>query len=477
MSAGHGRLHPWTLAKPAVDAILVALAFVLAYYVRYQLQWWREVEPTYYVPLSRYVPSMFGLAALVVLFLATEGAYRRPRGRRYVDEMILVFRGAILGIAAMTIIAFFATPSYYSRLIIGYTGVASVALLSVARAVEQIVLARLRKRGVGVASLLVVGADDVGRSIMQTICARPDLAYRIVGFLDDDPARAQNDIGRFPALGGTDRLGDVLQDSHVDTVIVTLPWDRPRQIRQIVGLCQEYGVRVQVVPDMFQMSMARVAVEDLGGIPLLSLREPSLRTWQKLTKRAIDVSIAGTGLIVLSPLLALVALAIKLDSPGPVVFRQRRVGKGGRPFTLLKFRSMFEGAEQEVVSLREQNDAGGPIFKLRQDPRRTRIGKWIRRTSVDELPQLWNVLLGEMSLVGPRPPLESEVSGYEPWHRRRLDALPGMTGLWQVSGRSELTFDEMVLLDIYYIENWSPTLDLRILLRTLPTVVRGTGAY
>ncbi|MGC9359366.1 MAG: sugar transferase [Anaerolineae bacterium] len=477
MSARHDRLRLWAFAKPVVDALLVALAFVLAYYVRYQLQWWREVEPTYYVPLRRYVPSMLGLAALVVFSLAIEGAYRRPRGRRYLDEMILVFRGAILGIAAMTIIVFFATPSYYSRLIIGYTGVASVVLLSIARAVEQMVLARLRRRGVGVASLLVVGADDVGRSVMQTICARPDLAYRIVGFLDDDPSRSQNDIGRFPALGGTDRLGEVLRDSHVDTVIVTLPWDRPRQIRQIVETCQAHGVGVQVVPDMFQMSMARVAVEDLGGIPLLSLREPSLRTWQRLTKRAMDVSIAATGLVVLSPLLGLVALAIKLDSPGPVIFRQRRVGKGGRSFTLLKFRSMVEGAEQEVATLHGQNEVGGPIFKLREDPRRTRVGKWIRRASVDELPQLWNVLRGEMSLVGPRPPLASEVSGYAPWHRRRLDALPGMTGLWQVSGRSDLTFDEMVLLDIYYIENWSPTLDFRILLRTVPTVLRGTGAY
>ena len=420
---------------------------------------------------------MLGLVALIVLFLAIEGAYRRPRGRRYLDEMVLVLRGAILGIAAMTIIVFFATPSYYSRLIIGYTGVASVTLLSIARAVEQIVLARLRRRGVGVASLLVVGADDVGRSIMQTICARPDLAYRIVGFLDDDPARAANDIGRFPALGGTERLGEVLHQNRVDTVIVTLPWDRPRQIRQIVETCQAHGVRVQVVPDMFQMSMARVAVEDLEGIPLLSLREPTLRTWQRLTKRAMDMSIAATGLLVLSPLLGLVALAIKIDSPGPVIFRQRRVGKGGRPFTLLKFRSMVEGAEREVETLKGQNEAHGPIFKVRDDPRRTRVGKWIRRASVDELPQLWNVLRGEMSLVGPRPPLAAEVSGYAPWHRRRLDALPGMTGLWQVSGRSDLTFDEMVLLDIYYIENWSPALDLRILLRTVPTVLRGTGAY
>jgi len=160
-----------------------------------------------------------------------------------------------------------------------------------------------------------------------------------------------------------------------------------------------------------------------------------------------------------------------------VIYRQRRVGKAERSFTLLKFRSMRDGADKDVGILRSQNQADGPLFKLREDPRCTRLGRWIRRTSMDEIPQLWNVLMGEMSLVGPRPALESEIADYAPWHRRRLDALPGMTGLWQVSGRSELTFDEMVLLDIYYIENWSPTLDLRILLRTVPTVLKGTGAY
>lgn len=467
----------WGIVKLLGDAALVALAFVLAYNVRYRWQWWREVEPPFHVPLSRYIPSMAGLVALIVLFLAVEGAYRPHRGRRFVEEMIIVFRGALLGIAAMTIIVFFSTPSYYSRLIFGYTGVACVLLLGVARAVEQTVLAKLRRRGVGVASLLVVGADEVGRSVMRTIYARPDLAYRIVGFLDDDPDRAESDIGRFPALGGIGRLRKVLSEGQIDAVIVTLPWERHRQIRQIVEACRAHQVRVQVVPDMFQMSMARVAVEDLGGIPVLSFREPSLRAWQMALKRLMDVVIAGTGLVTLSPILGLIALAIRLDSPGPIIFRQRRVGRGGRPFILFKFRSMYDGAESQVATLRAQNEANGPLFKLKDDPRRTRVGKWIRRASLDELPQLWNVLRGEMSLVGPRPALESEVSGYAPWHRRRLDALPGITGLWQVSGRSELTFDEMVLLDIYYIENWSPTLDLQILLRTVPTVLRGTGAY
>ena len=469
--------HWWGVAKLVVDAVLVALGFMLAYVVRYRWQWWREVELPFHVPLVRYVPSIAGLVALIILSLAAEGAYRPQRGRRLVEEMIIAFRGVLLGIATMTVVIFFSTPSYYSRLIFGYTGVTCLLFLGVARITEQQTLAKLRQRGVGVASVLVVGADEVGRSVMRTLYARPELGYQIVGFLDDDPDRAESDIGRFAALGGTDRLRAVLGDARIDAVIVTLPWEQNRQIQQIVEVCRAYRVPVQVVPDVFQISMARVAVDDLGGIPVLSLREPSLRAWQFLFKRAMDVVVASTTLVVLLPLWALVALAIRLDSPGPVIYRQRRVGRAGRSFTLLKFRSMRDGADKDVSILRSQNQADGPLFKLREDPRCTRLGRWIRRTSMDEIPQLWNVLMGEMSLVGPRPALESEIADYAPWHRRRLDALPGMTGLWQVSGRSELTFDEMVLLDIYYIENWSPTLDLRILLRTVPTVLKGTGAY
>ena len=194
-------------------------------------------------------------------------------------------------------------------------------------------------------------------------------------------------------------------------------------------------------------------------------------------KRAIDVIVAASGLIVLSPLLMLIALAIKLESPGPVIFRQVRVGKGGRHFTVHKFRSMRETAEQERAALLSQNEASGPLFKMKDDPRRTRVGALIRRLSLDELPQLYNVLLGEMSLVGPRPPLPSEVEQYQDWHMKRLETWPGITGLWQVSGRSDLSFDEMVLLDIYYVENWSLLLDLQIAFRTIPTLILGTGAY
>jgi len=191
----------------------------------------------------------------------------------------------------------------------------------------------------------------------------------------------------------------------------------------------------------------------------------------------VDIVGACVGLLLGVPLMALIALAIRLDSPGPVIFSQTRVGAGGKLFEIYKFRSMREGAEEELEQLRELNEADGPIFKIRDDPRLTRMGRFLRCTSLDELPQLWNLLRGEISLVGPRPPTPGEVEGYQEWHKKRLEGRPGITGLWQVSGRSLLSFDEMVLLDIYYIENWSLWLDFKILMRTIPKVLSGEGAY
>ena len=210
---------------------------------------------------------------------------------------------------------------------------------------------------------------------------------------------------------------------------------------------------------------------------MIGVRDISIGRTQRLIKRAIDVTVSLLGLILLLPFFALVALLIKLDSEGPVFFTQIRVGKGEHLFACYKFRSMRQGAEAEMERLRMLNEADGPIFKIRDDPRITRMGRMLRRTSLDELPQLFNVLMGHMSLVGPRPAPPAEVQRYQPWHKRRLEVAPGMSGLWQVSGRSELSFDEMVLLDLYYIEHWSPVLDLQIMLRTLPKMITGEGAF
>lgn len=261
-------------------------------------------------------------------------------------------------------------------------------------------------------------------------------------------------------------------------MIITLPWAHHRKIMQIVDRCEVAGVRVRVVPDVFQRRMQNVDFETLNGIPLISpgLEELSSSAW--LLKRVVDVAVAVLTLPFFLIIYALSAALIKLDTPGPVIYRQKRIGKDGQEFELLKFRTMVDGADrmtEQVAHLSKYKD--DTLLKIPHDPRMTRVGRFLRRMSIDELPQLINVLRGEMSLVGPRPNIPDEVAQYDAWQRKRLNVLPGMTGLWQVSGRSDVPFDEMCLLDIFYIENWSLSLDIRILLQTIPLVLFGNGAY
>lgn len=474
----HERSTPnlWLYAKPVADAALVVVGFVLAYWVRYRLQWIRAVEPASFVRLDAYLPSVVVLTGITACSLWLDGAYRPDRARTLADEFYAALKAVLTGIAAITIIVFYARPWYYSRLIFGYTGVLSLLLLWAARAVEASVIARRRRRGVGVTRLLLVGADENARTIMRAVVARPDLGYRIVGFVDDDPVKASTDIGRYPALGSTEQLPELIRAHEVDEVIITLPWMSHRKILEIMGQCEQDQVRTRIVPDLFQMTLHNVVVENIDGVPLLGVAEPRLRHWQHIYKRAFDIVVASLLLILLMPAFLVVALLIMIDSRGPVLFRQRRMGRHGREFMCIKFRTMCENAEQMLSALADRNEATGPLFKMRDDPRRTRIGRLLRN-GFDELPQLWNVLKGEMSLVGPRPAIPAEVAAYEPWQRRRLDVRPGATGLWQVSGRSDVTFDEMVLLDLYYIENWSPILDIRILLKTIPVILVGSGGY
>jgi len=238
-------------------------------------------------------------------------------------------------------------------------------------------------------------------------------------------------------------------------------------------------VRARVVPSLLQLNLSQIDVNDFGGIPMLTPRDRSagIGTFNRAFKRAVDVVVGTLLLIVSSPVMAIAALAIRLESPGAPIFSQPRAGLNGKPFKVYKLRSMYKDADKDKHKLADLNEAEGPMFKIKDDPRQTRVGRVLRKLSIDELPQFWNVLKGDMSVVGPRPALMNEVAEYDDWHSERLRVKPGITGLWQISGRSELTFDEMVLLDVYYIENWSPTLDFKIMLRTVPHVLSGRGAY
>jgi exopolysaccharide biosynthesis polyprenyl glycosylphosphotransferase len=316
--------------------------------------------------------------------------------------------------------------------------------------------------------------------VLGTLVARPDLGYRLIGFVDDDAERGTQDVGRVLALGSIDNLAKIVDQQQVDTVIITLPWSSQRRILQIIDTCERKNVNVRVVPDLVQFNMSQIEVEMLNGLPMLGAKgEVSIKRSQLISKRVLDMLITVLALPIILPVMGILALAVRLDSAGPIFFSQIRVGMNGRHFRMIKFRSMIPNAEdlQDHYVQRSSEDPEGKYERKDDDPRITKVGRWLRRTSMDELPQLINVLRGEMSLVGPRPPLPQEVALYQNWQLQRLNAPPGMTGLWQVSGRSNIPFAEKCLLDIYYIENWSLGLDLQILVQTAPQVFIGRGAY
>jgi len=467
------RRAPWWVVVS--DILLISVSVLLAYWVRYELQWFRDIS--YHHPLSAYVPFSLLFTALMLLAFQMDRVYQQWRGCPWLDQVYRIINATAKSVVVMLAITFVLQPLQYSRLLLGEAGIIAVILLVLSRVVQNGIAGWLRARGVGVDRIIIVGAGEVGRTVMRAIVARPELGYQVIGFVDDNPQKGQTDIGRFKALGPLHNLSRLIEKEAVDEVIITLPWMYHRKIMSIVRECERRQVSARIVPDLFQMSLSRVDVDDLGGVPLIGVREVGFGREALLVKRGMDIVGAVIGLVLGAPLLALIGLAIRLDSPGQIVFRQTRVGATGKTFEMYKFRSMREGAEAELEQLRELNEADGPIFKIRDDPRLTRVGRFLRRTSLDELPQLWNVLRGEMSLVGPRPPLPVEVTHYMEWHKKRLEVRPGITALWQVSGRSMLSFDEGVLLDIYYIENWSLWLDFKILLRTIPKVLFGDGAY
>jgi exopolysaccharide biosynthesis polyprenyl glycosylphosphotransferase len=467
----------WKYFLVAADMALILIAFAVAYYVRYQLQWFRAVDPVFQVGFTVYIPFAVALLLILPISFRFSGVYPYRRGRSLIEETYTIATATTAGVMVMIIAILFFRPLLYSRLIFFYTAILVTLFLGVGRFVLQLALDYLRNYGVGVRRVILVGAGDVGRMVMRTVVARPDYGYQLIGFLDDNPAKGFTNIGPYRALGPVDNLSQVLEVETVDTVIICLPWQSHRMIQRLLRTCDQSAVRAQVVPDLFQLTKNQVYVEELNGIPLISNRDVSIQGWNLIIKRASDLFFGVVGGLLTLPLCGLIALAIKLDSPGPVFYTHTRIGRNGVPFRCYKFRSMVEGAANMQEDLGELNEATGPLFKLRNDPRVTRIGRWIRRFSLDELPQIINVLRGEMSWVGPRPNLPDEVEQYQEWHKKRLTVSPGITGMWQVSGRSDLTFDEMVLLDIYYVENWNLMMDLGILLRSIPAILRARGAY
>ncbi|MBX7160913.1 MAG: sugar transferase [Acidimicrobiia bacterium] len=350
----------------------------------------------------------------------------------------------------------------------------SVVVVPVMRSVVYAWERRRRCRGAQ-RNIAILGMGDVALELAERIDANPDLGMRVVLFFDREGPPDGGPLATRDQVRDDD-LVPLLKSHSVDQVIVAFTRSGDDEVLDMVRRT-DLDVDVAIVPRLFDVTTPKLRVDEVSRIPFVTMPKRTCHGISAVAKRLVDVVVAVVGLVALAPLLGLVALLIRLDSPGPVLFRQRRVGRGGTTFDMLKFRTMCDGAESLVDDLRGLSDVDSILFKMRRDPRVTRVGRHLRRFSIDELPQLWNVLVGQMSVVGPRPPLPSEVAEYPVWFHKRQSVRPGITGLWQVRGRSDLDFDESTRLDLYYVEHWSPWLDVEIALRTVGVVLFGRGAY
>ncbi len=472
----------------ALDASLAWLAFCCAYYLRYIERWVPDGLGTTFVPFADWLPFGLFFSLVAVASLALSGLYRARLGRDIFDELPNLMRATLIAVGAVVVLNTFLPIAEYSRLVVVYTWILLVPFLVLGRALLYSTLSRLHGRGWNTRRVLVAGSTPISKMVMQRMLGRRRHGYQLVGFLQEScdglgadvfPRQPRGDFGRFKCLGSMEDLPRVLREWRIDDVICSLPARSHADIANLCVQCEEGGVAVKLVPDLFELSLSRVRMDHLAGIPLINVRQARLGAGARAVKRAVDLVLAAIALAVVSPILLVTAIAIKLDSRGPVLANQQRVGKDGRQFTFFKFRSMYPGAEKQREALAAQSGLVVPrIFKDRHDPRRTRVGRFIRKWSIDELPQLFNVLRGDMSMVGPRPPLPTEVALYEQHHFKRLEVPGGITGLWQVSGRSDIeSFEEVIIMDTYYVDNWSLALDFRILLHTVVAVLARTGAY
>lgn len=459
-----------TTSLVLTDALMAALAFALGYFLRLQSEY-AEIAP-----FDHYLGMMLLHTAVVVSVFAFYRLYQRQRATSHIDELYSIFGAASVAmvIAIALIWLIYKNQLDYPRLMMVYTWLLTIILVWLGRIIHSRIQWWLQSKGYNESRLLIVGTGDVGRMILQKIRQSPGLGYRVVGFVEGNgasPAAAPSHVLGVPVLGRSDELSRLIDEHRISEIIIAMPEASHQDILSIVARCEPARVTIRVFPDVFQIMASEVSIGELGGLPLLTIRDVALRGWKLAVKRATDIVGSTIALIVLSPLMLLIALLIKLDSPGPVFYVQERMGLDAKPFKMLKFRSMRTDAEAET----------GPVWASPNDPRRTRLGALMRRFSLDELPQLINVLIGDMSLVGPRPErpvfveqFKKSIPRYMDRHREKA----GITGWAQINGlRGDTSITERTKYDLWYIENWSLLLDLKILVRTILRIFSDRQAY
>ncbi len=455
-----------------MDQVLTAISLGLASSLRLGVVMTSTGTQEVGLPLLIY----FVVAGLWLFLLVLQSAYDARRIFRAVHEIQIV----VLSIALASLVlagAFYFLNYDVPRLLYLYFVSLDIAFLVGYRIVLRLIYRIRNGRADDLTRVLVIGAGTIGRRLAQEVNALNWVGMRLIGFLDDDPNKLGMAVCGTPVLGGSENAVQVVKRERVDEVIIVLPRRAHNRLVNIVTELQRLPVRVKVVPDYFDLAFARTTQVSLGDIPLVELRDSAITGFPRLIKRVFDLIAATIGFLLISPLLLLIALAIKLDSPGPIIFKQERAGENGKLFWMYKFRSMVKDAETQQKELAQTTADGHIVHKRADDPRVTRVGRFLRKTSLDELPQLINVIKGEMSLVGPRPEMPWLVQQYEPWRYKRFTVPQGITGWWQVNGRSDRPMYLNTQDDLFYIQNYSLLLDLQILWKTLGVVFSGRGAF
>jgi len=481
------------------DVALAIGSFVLAFKLRHgeavfsrdaqgALLWTATFAP-YAVLLPLVIP-------IRLLLLRYYDLYRVRGEFSFIEDIARVFKATAIASLLIVAAAFmyrggvaYRTFSY-SRAIFVLDFVLAFASIGLLRMIVRAAQITIRRRGVNLIPTLIVGRGPEAALCIREMRARPELGYRVIGLVENGHvAGASGTFEGVPIVADLKALPQAIRESGANEVIISDPKVPGEVLFDVmIQTGRRRGVEFRIAPTLLNCLPSKTEIDQVGSLPMVTLFRSPLSGAARFVKRSSDLVITLAALIVLAPLWLLIALLIKLDSRGPIFYKQERVGMDGRVFLFYKFRSMRAGSddirhrefqEKYIKGEPDSNlgDAARPAYKLRADERVTRLGKALRKTSLDELPQLFNVLRGDMSVVGPRPPIPYEVESYELWHRKRLDMKPGITGLWQVSGRNRLTFDEMVRMDLYYIENWSLLLDLKVILQTLPVMWRAEDAY
>ena len=460
------------------DIGVTCIAFVLAYALRSYLvhfQFFSRRFPDIY-PFSHYLPLLAGFVVAWAIAGYFSTFYRDLELHNLVRLILNIVSQLALVLVVIYAVLYLLRRSDISRSYVLLVGLVDFLLLLFGRAISYWGVAIMRDWLRRYHYLLLVGCGQRAREMAALIEESRGMGLRLIGFVNTELTGEASELGGYDVYP-LQSIGSILQNRVVDEVVFAVDLQELARLEPVMRHCADLGIRTRLQLEFLPPAYSRIYLENFRDVQLLSLSSAPDSELRLFFKRIFDVALSFAALVVLSPLMLLIAAIIKIASPGPVLFRQTRCGLGGRRFTLYKFRSMINNAEQMRAELHQLNEADGPVFKISDDPRITVVGRWLRRFSLDELPQLWNIFRGEMSFVGPRPAVPEEVDQYEDWQRRRLRMRPGLTCTWVLEGRSHVDFKRWMQLDLKYIDNWSLWLDAKIFLRTIPIVLSGRGAY